>query len=97
MHGLKSAILAVFQKLAVCAALQNCPQDLFFSFFYFKRDGGSGWTGWVYAHPDFGRIDGATRQRRHPALLLARSESMKLLSEVAPLLVIQIQIQAVCD
>ena len=92
MHGLKSAILAVCQKLAVCAA-----HRIFFSFFYFKRDGGSGWTGWVYAHPDFGRIDGATRQRRHPALLLARSESMKLLSEVAPLLVIQIQIQAVCD
>ena len=36
MHGLKSAILAVFQKLAVCAALQNRPQDLFFPFFILK-------------------------------------------------------------
>jgi len=42
MHGLKSAILAIFQKSAdwldwpcpVSAALQNHPQDLFFSFMY---------------------------------------------------------------
>ena len=25
------------------------------------RDGGSGWAGWMYAHPDFGRIEGAAR------------------------------------
>jgi hypothetical protein len=29
--GLKSAILSIFQKLA--AALQNCPQDLYFLFY----------------------------------------------------------------
>jgi hypothetical protein len=42
MHGLKSAILAIFQKSAnwldwpcpVSAALQNRPQDLFFSFVF---------------------------------------------------------------
>ena len=44
MHGLKSAILAIFQKSAhwldwqcpVSAALQNRPQDLFFSLFSFN-------------------------------------------------------------
>ena len=42
MHGLKSAILAIFQKSAdwldwpcpVSAALQNHPQDFFFSFIF---------------------------------------------------------------
>ena len=42
MYGLKSAILAIFQKLAdwldwpcpVSAALQNCSQDFFFSFIF---------------------------------------------------------------
>ena len=43
IHGLKSAILAIFQKSAtwldwpcpVSAALQNCPQDFFFLFYIY--------------------------------------------------------------
>ena len=37
------------------------------------RDGGSGEGGRTLPPPDFGRIEGANRKRRHAALLLANA------------------------
>ena len=42
------------------------------------RDGGSGWAGWAYAHPDFGSLEGAAGQWRRTALLLAHSDFQTL-------------------
>ena len=36
-----------------------------------NRGVSSSWAGWAIAHPDFGRIEGATGQWRRAALLLA--------------------------
>ena len=44
----------------------------------YNKDGGRGWAGWAYVHPDFGRIVGATGQWQHAALLLAHSDFQTL-------------------
>ena len=43
-----------------------------------RRDGGSWWAGWASAHPDFVRIEGATRQRGRSAFLLAHPDFQTL-------------------
>ena len=50
-------------KLLVLGIISWCSAQI-------RRDGGSGWAGWASAHPDFGRIEGASGQRRRAALLL---------------------------
>ena len=66
MHGLKSAILAIFQKLAdwldwpcpVSAALQNGSQDFFFLFYIlilidiFKYETIVRSSAWSFCHSD---------------------------------------------
>ena len=64
MHGLKSGILAIFQKSAnwldwpcpVSAALQNRPQDLFFLYYIFiysfKYETIVRGSAWSFGHSD---------------------------------------------
>jgi hypothetical protein len=50
-------------KLLVLGIISWCSAQI-------RRDGGSGWAGWASAHPDFGRIEGASGQRRRAAITI---------------------------
>ena len=52
----------------------------------FSRGVTGGWAGWAIAHPVFGRIEGAARQRYRAALLLAHPV---LSSHLRPLIFIR--------
>ena len=43
----------------------------------------SGWAGWARIHPDFGRLEGTTRQQQHISLLLANLD-FQTIPEVRP-------------
>ena len=45
-------------KLWVLGIISWCSAQI-------RRDGKSGWAGWAFAHPAFGRIEGASGEWRH--------------------------------
>ena len=72
---------------------EGCLLSTYF-FYVCGRDGGSGWAGWAYAHPDFVSLEGAPGQRRRTALLLAHSDFQTLHH---PCVVMYLSVQRKCQ